>query len=104
MNITTTDISITGCLFAKDKIQDPIKYVRGVFKNPQNINILKTSGRMMMFRVTEFYDNENGFDFTDIIKGLTYDPPVSITYELNFSTRVKDEDRWRPITYLEDLS
>ena len=85
------DITITGVLFAERKIENPIAYVRGVFREPQKINILKTNGRMLMFRVTDFFDQE-GFDFTELINTLTYDPPTNITYELNFSTRIEEPD------------
>jgi len=83
------DITITGCLFAQRKIEDPIRYVRGVFKQPHKINILKHSGRMIIFRVADFFD-QSGFDFTNLITSLTYDPPTNITYEMNFSTRIDD--------------
>ena len=89
MTTQVYDITITGCLFAQRKIEDPIKYVRGVFKSPHKINILKHSGRMIIFRVADFFDQE-GFDFTELISSLTYDPPTNITYEMNFSTRIDD--------------
>ena len=84
------DITITGCLFAQCKIDNPIKYIQGVFKQPHKVNILKHSGRMIIFRVADFFD-QSGFDFTDLISSLTYDPPTNITYEMNFSTRIDDE-------------
>ena len=89
MTPTVYDITITGCLFAQRKIDNPISYVRGVFKKPEKINILKHSGRMIIFRVADFFDQE-GFDFTHLITSLTYDPPTNITYEMNFSTRIDD--------------
>ena len=89
MTHQVTDITINGCLFAKREIDDPIKYIQGVFKQPEKINVLKHSGRLILFRVAGHYDNDS-YDFTDLITNLTYDPPTNITYEINFSTRAID--------------
>ena len=91
MKTQVYDITLTGCLFAERKIENPIAYVRGVFRDPQKINILKTQGRMMMFRVTEFYDQE-GYDFGPLIESLTYLPSVNIVWEMNFSTRTEEPE------------
>ena len=82
------DLEVSGCIWALEEVRNPVAYLSATLTQP--FTVIKTSGRMIQFRLNQSYGTDTD-NFSELISSLTYgdDCDTNVVWEFCFSTKSK---------------
>ena len=66
----TNSVQVSGILFSLEEVRSPGRYVQATFINPNEVQILKSEGKAIHFRITRDIEVEDTVPMKDIASSI----------------------------------
>ena len=63
-------VTVSGVLFALEPVRSPGRYVQATFNNPSEVQILKSEGKQIHFRITRDIEVDDTVPMKDIASSI----------------------------------